>query len=111
MKQFYGNNDNARVNATLVNKRHSEENLSAVYVLELIAEFYSTGPVGNKKRVHERNKGREVVVLGYVAIDFPSTMKLSKVSSVPRTTIWRVLKYNFHSFKVRLVYEQKKDNQ
>lgn len=112
IKLFFRNNDSARVTADLFNERHPGNNVSAAYVVQLVAKFDATGSVGNKKRVYERDEAREVAVLGHVAMDPTlSTRKLSDVSGVSRTTIMRILKqHKFHPFKIRLVQELNEDD-
>lgn len=112
IKLFFRNNDSARTTAALFNERHPQKNVSAAYVVQLVAKFDATGSVGNKKRVYERDEAREVAVLGHVAMDPTlSTRKLSDVSGVSRTTIMRMLKqHKFHPFKIRLVQELNEDD-
>lgn len=112
IKLFFKNKDCARVTAALFNERHPEHNVSAVYVLQLVAKFNATGSVGNKKRVHERDEARKMAVLGHVVMDPTlSTRKLSAVSGESRTTIRRILKkHKFHPFKIRLVQELNEDD-
>lgn len=109
---FFKNNDSARVTAALFNERHPAKNVTAAYVLHLVAKFNATGSVENRKRANERDEAREVAVLGHVAMDPTlSTRKLSDVSGVSRTTIRRILKHHkFHPFKIQLVQELNEDD-
>lgn len=111
---FFKTDECATRTAALFNERHEDKHVHHSYVRDLVRKFQQSGSVANRKRNNAdfQQEGREVAVLGHVAMDHTlSTRKLATESGVSRSTIQRILKkHKFHPYKISLVQELNEDD-